>query len=232
MKRNYLLIIIGIFLLIISTVLVCIYRINFNGYFSNNSDDWSNFVTYFTGFLTPIISIIGFYLVLITIESSDKSNRTNNFARSIDNIEIQISNILSKKVYIQVNNSDAIQENIQSSLMITKNNNLKISDTIDMKHLNNQMQEIYNLRQLLIILSKLLNRTINIDQKNKEWTIIYKYKYGSICSYILDSDTFYLANLLNRLEEKNEKAFKLSEKDQALLNFYKVTALDIHKEEF
>ena len=232
MKKKYLLSIISIFLLIISAVLICIYRANFNGDFSNNSDDWSNFVTYFSGFLTPIISIIGFYLVIITIESSDKSNRTNNFVKSIDNLEIQISNILLKKVYIQVNNSTAIQENIQSSLMITKNSNLKISDTIDMKHLNNQMQEIYNLRQLLIILSKLLNRIINIDNKNKEWIIIYKYKYSIICTYLLDSETFYLADLLKRLEEKNEKLFKLSEKDLELLNFYKVTALDIHKEEF
>ena len=216
----------SVIVVIILFVLVVLYRINFPGWFSSNSDDWANFVTYVSGIISPIITVIGFVFVIITIKKNDISNEVNHYSRSIDNIEGKINQILDKPVYIKYTNRGTVFPNtIRSSLSCNSKDSeiITISDSIEMNQLNNQMMEIRSLRYLLIMLSKLCYKIIELDKANQEWINIYKIKYYEIVEYVFNDKAYYYAKLLTTKESEDpkRKLFNISQKNIKYLDFYK-----------
>ena len=213
-----------VFLAIVFTLLFIVYRIQFNGSLSTLSSDWANFTTYLFGIITPLISLFGFYFIMLTLKNTDKHNLIIHYSNTLNQIDGQIDRILNKEIYISFTGSNKITKTLRSALRYNKNVKEQISiisDSRGMNQINSQAIELKKLRYFLIEMSKITNEILKIDRNNKMWTNIYRIKYQEVYNQLTNNDSFYFADKLHELDNKENSVYALTEDEKILFDYFK-----------
>lgn len=113
-----------------------IYRIQFYGSLSSNSDEWNNFGGYYGGVVGPILNFLSVILILITIILQ---NEANNLQRI--NTENSLSSIQSNSVLLERQISNVALQRFESSFSSSLNQRFLIFDTF--KNGNKEGSQIF-----------------------------------------------------------------------------------------
>jgi hypothetical protein len=206
-----------IVLLLLINIPYCIY---FFGAFSQKSEDWSNYSSYFSGLLNPLVSFVGLYLLLKEYVKSIQIRSEDNVIKILDKIEQDLLQVFERDVFFHTmpgKENDRInlvyflrfKSNVDFLEILVERGNTKFNSKLSF-----EIIQIINALYLLFI---------NLKKLPVEYIEYYKNKYFYVLSYIF-SEEYYAYQIIN-----TEKCITEDNNIQKAINYLKPIWIDEKK---
>ena len=223
-KKQWILYYSPILLSIASSALALIfYFANFHEGISNDADTWGTFGSYTGGVIGPIVSITGFYYVILSLTTARRDRYADNIKVFSEKIEHEIDSILQKHVYVLYNSH-------QSFAKFSVNELFRFNSAVNVNavHLDeakttttNLNKEIQDIVEYLRLLSTKLILLHNIQAEEVADVVdYYKTKFGSTVEYLSNRESYYVAVFLMNWSSQGGKYKRTIESLTEIKSFY------------
>ncbi len=180
------------------------YIYTFNNGFSNNSSDWSNYSSYISGLINPIISLIGIYLIFMEYTKSIKNRDEDKVLKRLEYVENDLTKVLQQNInYIAIN--DESTATLMQFLRYSKKQKFK-SITILRGGMFVSTDLSFDIVKIFCYLNLLF---IEINQLDASFQNYYELKYYDLLESLF-SDLFYVENIRNKESISNNETYKTS----------------------
>jgi hypothetical protein len=188
-------------------IFLVLYFFRFHYGLSFEQGDWSSFGSYIGGILTPIISITGFYYVVLSIKNTSEERKIDNIKTIIEKTENETDNILNRVVFIEFLESAKMQSHtILSLLRFSKTSKIyRIYLDIERQMPIQLFKEVNDIRSnlqfIMIRLMELMKTRIDESEVQNEY---YKRKYSSLVTYLSNTDLYYYATKIEVWDKESD----------------------------
>ena len=185
------------------------YVLKFSFHLSNNSNDWANYSTYFSGLLNPLISLFGLYLIIREYGKSIKIRNEDNVINIIENIDEDLNIILNYEVFYHIiPNTENEKMTLIAFLRFSKK-----TEFLEIKIFRGGVDVKTKLTfEIVQIISALYLLYTNVSKLPDEYIEYYNNKYFYILNYLFYEE-FYATSIINSddaitQDENVQKALK------------------------
>ena len=161
------------------------------GYFNytiSSNTDLANFGNFVGGILTPILTSLGFVVLIYQVVRSNQNSSEANSIYKLEKFESQIDHILNGRVNITNVSEEMKDMNLVSMLKYSSNFKFTFSNTD--KYNNIILNDLKIIRDVMINIMNSANSIEDSGIRN-----YFRTKYSRVCKMFTNHKEFYLANL-------------------------------------